>query len=222
MNTTDKDREEARKILGNLTITVSASIGPFGKTKTIDFPQTDKTVESTAKIIASIRAEAAKEAVRNERERILNAVNILITAWSVDHKDWREFDVGYTSALEQVAGMIRKDLTPESAPEPRTCETCDQVFDWIKKNTGWSICDPDTGDVDRNGETYRQLFDIVNRKPRSPYSADVEMVRSKVREAFDLGVRHGKWLATYTGPLGVLHRVDDIDGQLDRIAGKED
>ena len=52
--------------------------------------------------------------------------------------------------------------------EPRTCETCDQVFDWIKKNTGWSICDPDTGDVDRNGETYRQLFDIVNRKPRSP------------------------------------------------------
>lgn len=54
---------------------------------------------------------------RNERERILNAVNILITAWRVDHKDWREFDVGYTSALEQVAGMIQKDLTPESASE---------------------------------------------------------------------------------------------------------
>ena len=121
----------------------------------------------------------AEEAARTERERILNAVNILITAWSVDHKDWREFDVGYTSALEQVAGMIRKDLTPESATEPRTCETCDQVFDWIKKNTGWSICDPDTGDVDRNGETYRQLFDIVNRKPHSPQSADVETVRDE-------------------------------------------
>ena len=61
--------------------------------------------------------KAAKEAVRNERERILNAVNILITAWRVDHKDWREFDGGYTSALEQVAGMIQKDLTPESASE---------------------------------------------------------------------------------------------------------
>ena len=66
--------------------------------------------------------------------------------------------------------------------EPRTCETCDQVFDWIKKNTGWSICDPDTGDVDRSGETYRELFDIVNRKPRSPQSADVEMVREVINK----------------------------------------
>lgn len=54
---------------------------------------------------------------RNGLERILNAVNILLDAWRADHKDWREFDGGYTSALEQVAGMIRKELTPESASE---------------------------------------------------------------------------------------------------------
>ena len=148
-----------------------------------------------------------KEAARTERERILNAVNILITTWSVDHKDWREFDVGYTSALEQVAGMIRKDLTTESATEPKTCETCDQVFDWIKKNTGWSICDPDTGDVDRNGETYRELFDIINRAPSPKYSADVETVREYVLST--IGSHHKP-------------RERDILAALDRIAGKEE
>lgn len=66
---TAKDREEARKILGNLTITVSANIGPFGKTKTIDFPQTDKVVESTAKIIAHLRAEAKAEALWEAADR---------------------------------------------------------------------------------------------------------------------------------------------------------
>ena len=146
---------------------------------------------------------------RNERERILNAVNILITAWRVDHKDWREFDGGYTSALEQVAGMIQKDLTADSATEPRTCETCDQVFDWIKKNTGWSICDPDTGDVDRNGETYRQLFDIVNREPHAPQPADVEKARSKIELAIKFGL-----------PIDARMALREAIAALDRIAGK--
>ena len=61
--------------------------------------------------------KSAEKAAREERERILNAVNILLGAWRADHKDWREFDGGYTSALEQVFGMIQKDLTPEPASE---------------------------------------------------------------------------------------------------------
>ena len=94
-------------------------------------------------------------------------------------------------------------------PEPRTCETCDQVFDWIKKNTGWSICDPDTGDVDRNGETYRQLFDIVNRKHRSPQSADVETVRKKIELAIKFGL-----------PIDARMALKEALEALDRIAGK--
>lgn len=94
----------------------------------------------------------------------------------------------------------------EVKPELRTCETC---------ATG---CLPNERVyVNPDVET-----PCPGWTPRSPQSADVGTVREKVREAFDLGVRHGKWLATYTGPLGVLHRVDDIDDQLDRIAGKEE
>ena len=93
-------------------------------------------------------------------------------------------------------------------PEPRTCEACDQVFDWIKKNTGWSICDPDTGDVDRNGETYRQLFDIVNRKPRAPQSADVETGRKKIELAIKFGL-----------PIDARMALKEALEALDRIAG---
>ena len=75
--------------------------------------RTKEVDDGIMEVISCIRSEAA----RTERERILNAVNILLDAWRVDHKDWREFDGGYTSALEQVAGMIQKDLTPESASE---------------------------------------------------------------------------------------------------------
>ena len=110
---------------------------------------------------ARIAHQAWQEAARTERERILDAVNILITAWSVDHKDWREFDVGYTSALEQVAGMIRKDLTPESATEPRTCETCKAV-DGLMENNAYCI---DCG---------------ARASPRPVSAEDVETVREYV------------------------------------------
>lgn len=52
--------------------------------------------------IVRIRAEAARE----ERERFSEAVRIIATAWTADHKDWREFDAGYTSALELIKGML--------------------------------------------------------------------------------------------------------------------
>ena len=62
-------------------------------------------------------AEATEKAAREERERFSEAVRIIATAWTADHKDWREFDAGYTSALEQVSGMIQKDLAPDTANE---------------------------------------------------------------------------------------------------------
>ena len=84
--------------------------------------------------------------------------------------------------------------------EPMTCETCGTT---CPDPTGYGC----------------PAYTPKPASPRPVSAEDVETIRSKVREAFDLGVRHGKWLATYTAPTGVLHRIDDIDEQIDRIAG---
>ena len=139
-----------------------------------------------------------------------------------DHDDagwtWIECDQCHVatnqriSAMEDCKPLLAEDWNRRTIPpDPRTCEACDQVFDWIKKNTGWSICDPDTGYVDRDGETYRQLFDIVNRKPRSPQSADVETARSKIVLAIKFGL-----------PIDARMALRDALAALDRIVGKEE
>lgn len=78
---------------------------------------------------------------------------------------------------EQIETIVDKNIRRTLHHEPRTCETCDEVLDWIKHSTGWTLADPEAGVIDRTGETYQELYAIIHH---SPQPADVDTVRELV------------------------------------------
>ena len=137
----------------------------------------------------------------------------------------------YTNAVEAF-----KDLR---APELRTCETCgtpycdqykrggscpnysprdvsadliaaDRVLAWIKAELGWSLGDPDTGELGPEGiETRNRLASIIGTRDVS--AEDVETVRRALESARG-------WVPEQTDDN--LHQmIGEALAALDRIAG---
>ena len=219
MNTTDKDLEEAINLIdphfAESTKDWENLGGEFARGKEMRA----RKIEQAAGEIARIRAEAKAEALREAAERVEKYMD----GTHPPHY----YSVGVHNALMGYSDIL--------ADEPRTCETCgtpycdqykrggscpnysprdvsaditaaDRVLAWIKAELGWSLGDPDTGELGPEGiETRNRLASVIGFRHVS--AEDVETVREYVLST--IGSHHKP-------------RERDILAALDRIVGKEE
>ena len=96
------------------------------------------------------------------------------------------------------------------SPQSADVEAADRVLAWIKAELGWSLGDPDTGELGPEGiETRNRLASVIGTRPVS--AEDVEMVRRALESARG-------WVPEQTDDN--LHQmIGEALAALDRIAG---
>lgn len=115
-DTTEKDREEARKFCETVKVIQQVEINGVKRQDETKYPfNTPENIENMARFITRIRASAADEAARKERERCTTEIAgyRLVIKYAIN----KDAEDGYTMHPD-IAERLSAILTPESASKP--------------------------------------------------------------------------------------------------------